>query len=61
MNPTRLLRLGGAALGTGVAASAAYSAVTWARYGHVDPARHPSDELLDRFLPHPEVDEYHSL
>jgi hypothetical protein len=61
MNPTRLLRLGGAALGTGVACYAAYSAVTWARYGHVDPARHPRDELLDRFLPHPEVDEYHSL
>jgi Polyketide cyclase / dehydrase and lipid transport len=61
MNPTRLLRLGGAALGTGVACYAAYSALTWARYGHVDPARHPSDELLDRFLPHPEVDEYHSL
>jgi hypothetical protein len=61
MNPTRLLRLGGAALGAGVACYAAYSAVTWARYGHVDPARHPRDELLDRFLPHPEVDEYHSL
>jgi Polyketide cyclase / dehydrase and lipid transport len=61
MNPTRPLRLGGAALGTGVAACLAYAAVTWARYGHLDPARHPSDELLDRFLPHPEVDEYHSL
>jgi hypothetical protein len=61
MNPTRLLRLGGAALGTGVASYGAYAAVTWVRYGHVDPARHPRDQLLDRFLPHPEVDEYHSL
>jgi Polyketide cyclase / dehydrase and lipid transport len=61
MNPARLLRLGGAALGTGVACYAGYSALTWARYGHVDPARHPRDELLDRFLPQPEVDEYHSL
>ena len=39
----------------------AWSAVAWARYGQVDPGRHPRDELLDRFLPDPEVDEYHQV
>jgi hypothetical protein len=39
----------------------AWSALAWARYGHVDPKRHPRDELLDRFLPNPEVDEYHQI
>jgi hypothetical protein len=39
----------------------AYAAAAWVRYGRVHPERHPPDELLDRFLPHPEVDEYHEL
>jgi hypothetical protein len=38
-----------------------YAVVTWSRYGRVRPERHPPDELLDRFLPDPEVDEYHRL
>jgi hypothetical protein len=45
--------------GAGSLTLGAYSALAWARYGHVDPQRHPRDELLDRFLPDPEVDEYH--
>jgi uncharacterized protein YndB with AHSA1/START domain len=61
MNPARLLRYGAAAAGAGVLGFGAYSALAWARYGHVDPTRHPRDELLDRFLPNPEVDEYHHL
>jgi uncharacterized protein YndB with AHSA1/START domain len=61
MNPVRLLRYGAAAAGTGALGFGAWSALAWARYGHVDPKRHPRDELLDRFLPNPEVDEYHHL
>jgi hypothetical protein len=61
MNPTRLLRYGAAAAGAAMLSFGAYSALAWARYGHVDPKRHPPDELLDRFLPNPEVDEYHQL
>jgi hypothetical protein len=59
--PGRLLRLGGAAVGAGLLSYGAYSAVTWARYGDLDPDRHPRDELLESFIPHPEVDEYHHL
>jgi hypothetical protein len=59
--PGRLLRLGGAAAGAGLLSYGAYSAVTWARYGDVDPDRHPRDELLESFIPHPEVDEYHHV
>jgi hypothetical protein len=61
MNPARLLRYGAAAAGAGVLGFGAWSALAWARYGQVDPNRHPPDELLDRFLPNPEVDEYHQL
>jgi hypothetical protein len=61
MNPARLLRYGAAAAGAGVLGFGAWSALAWARYGHVDPGRHPRDELLDRFLPDPEVDEYHQI
>jgi uncharacterized protein YndB with AHSA1/START domain len=61
MNPARLLRYGAASAGAGVLGFGAWSALAWARYGHVDPRRHPRDELLDRFLPNPEVDEYHQL
>jgi uncharacterized protein YndB with AHSA1/START domain len=61
MNPARLLRYGAAAAGAGVLGFGAWSALAWARYGHVHPRRHPPDELLDRFLPDPEVDEYHQV
>jgi hypothetical protein len=61
MNPARALRYAAAAAGAGLAACAGYVAVAWARYGHVDPRRHPRDELLDRFMPQPQVDEYHRL
>ena len=61
MNPVRLLRYVAAAAGAGVLGFGAWSALAWARYGHVDPGRHPPDELLDRFLPDPEVDEYHQI
>jgi hypothetical protein len=39
----------------------AWTAAAWARYGHTRPEQHPPDELLDRFIPDPEVDEYHQL
>jgi len=61
MNPARFLRYGAAAAGAAVLSFGAYAALAWARYGQVDPERHPRDELLDRFLPNPEVDEYHQL
>jgi hypothetical protein len=61
VNPARLLRYGAAAAGAGVLGFGAWSALAWVRYGHVDPTRHPPDELLDRFLPNPEVDEYHQI
>jgi hypothetical protein len=61
MNPARLLRYGAAAAGAGVLGFGAWSALAWARYVHVDPGRHPRDELLDRFVPNPEVDEYHQV
>jgi Polyketide cyclase / dehydrase and lipid transport len=61
MNPARLLRYGAAAAGAAMLGFGAWSALAWARYGHVDPKRHPRDELLDRFLPNPEVDEYHQI
>jgi uncharacterized protein YndB with AHSA1/START domain len=61
MSPARLLRYGAAAAGAGVLGFGAWSALAWARYGRVDPRRHPRDELLDRFLPNPEVDEYHYI
>ena len=61
MNPVRVARYGAAAAGAGMLGFAGYAAVAWARYGHVDPHRHPRDELDDRFLPEPEVDEYHQV
>jgi hypothetical protein len=60
MTPARIWRYAAAAAG-GLAGFGAYAAVAWARYGRADPRRHPRDELLDRFLPAPEVDEYHQL
>jgi hypothetical protein len=57
----QLLKLGGTAAGAGVLGVGAWSVLAWARYGQVDLKRHPPDELLDRFLPNPEVDEYHQL
>jgi hypothetical protein len=61
MNPARLPWCAAAAAAAGLAGAGAYMAVAWARYGHADPRRHPRDELLDRFVPEPEVDEYHQL
>jgi hypothetical protein len=62
MSPARLLRYGAAAAGAGVLGFGAWSALAWVRYGRFAPTRHPRDELLDdRFLPNPEVDEYHQI
>ena len=61
MNPVRVARYGAAAAGAGMLGFGGYAAVAWARYRHVDPHRHPRDELDDRFLPEPEVDEYHQV
>jgi hypothetical protein len=61
MNPARILRYATAAAGAGLLGFGGYAAVAWARYGHAAPRRHPRDELLDRFMPEPEVDEYHHL
>jgi hypothetical protein len=61
MNPARILRYAAAAAGVGLAGFGGYAAVAWARYGRADPRRHPRDELLDQFMPEPEVDEYHRL
>jgi hypothetical protein len=61
MKATRLLGYGAAATGTGIVAYGVYAAVAWARYGQTRPDRRPRDELLDRFIPNPEVDEYHQL
>jgi hypothetical protein len=61
MKAMRLLGSGAAVAGAGILAYGAWSAVAWARYGHAHPERHPGDELLDRFIPDPEVDEYHQF
>ena len=61
MSPARALRYAAAAAGAGLLGCGGYVAAAWARYGRADPRRHPRDELLDRFLPEPEVDEYHRL
>jgi hypothetical protein len=61
MRVTRCAGLTGAVAGAVLASFAAYAAVKWVRYGKVDLDRYPSDGLLDRFMPHPEVDEYHSI
>lgn len=61
MSPARALRYAVAGAGAGLLGCGGYVAVAWARYGRADPRRHPRDELLDRFLPEPEVDEYHRL
>jgi hypothetical protein len=44
--------------GAAIASFAAYSGWAWARYGNAHPERRP-DPLPDRFLPGPDVDEYH--
>jgi hypothetical protein len=61
MKTMRLLGYGGAAAGAGLLSYGAYSVVAWARYGHAHPERRPRDDLLDQFIPEPEVDEYHQL
>ena len=53
--------LTGTAIAVGVAVIAGYSVQAWVRYGKVQPGRNPPDVLLDQFMPHPEVDEYHSV
>jgi hypothetical protein len=58
---TRLLSYAGATAAAGLMAYGTWTAVAWARYGHPRPERHPPDDLLDQFIPHPEVDEYHQL
>jgi hypothetical protein len=45
----------------GLLAVGVYTATMWVRYGRAHSDRQPRDELLDRFLPHPEVDEYHRI
>jgi len=57
----RILACGSAAATTLAVPYAAYVAFTWARYGHVAQDHFPPDELLDRFIPHPEVDECHQI
>ena len=59
MKGGRALRVGLIAAGIGAASYGAYSVRAWAKYGHVQLDRHPQDSLLDRFVPEPEVDEYH--
>lgn len=53
------------AVATGAAAAAvslgSYVALAWLRYGRPRADRRPRDDLLDRFLPDPDVDEYHSV
>jgi hypothetical protein len=61
MKTMRPIVMAGAAIGAGLAAFAGYYAVKWARYGKVDLQKHAADVLLDKFVPHPEVDEYHSI
>jgi hypothetical protein len=61
MRTHRVVRSAGAAAAAGVLALGAYVLTAWARYGHVHPDRRPRDELLDRFLPRPDVDEYHHI
>ena len=62
MNPAQILRYAAAAAGAGLAGFGVYAAVAWARYGRADPRLGiPGDELLDRFMPNPEADEYHRL
>ncbi|MGZ3303908.1 MAG: hypothetical protein ACXVBG_23790 [Isosphaeraceae bacterium] len=61
MKIARPIGLAGTVIAAGVAVFAVYSVLTWVRYGKVHPERHPADVLLDQFMPHPEVDEYHSV
>ena len=57
----RILGYGSAAVAAAAVSYATYAAVTWARYGRVHPDRFPRDDLLDRFLPRPEVDICHRI
>jgi hypothetical protein len=54
----RAVKALGLAAAVAGASYAAYAAVTWARYGRVDPSAAP-DPLLDQFLPDPDVRERH--
>ncbi len=57
----RILGYGSAAAAAAAVSYATYVAVTWARYGLVHSDRFPRDDLLDQFLPCPEVDECHRI
>jgi hypothetical protein len=57
----RILGYGSAAVAAAAVSYATYAAVKWARYGRVHPDRFPRDDLLDRFLPRPEVDICHRI
>ena len=57
----RILGYGSAAVAAAAVSYATYAAVTWARYGRVHRDRFPRDDLLDRFLPRPEVDICHRI
>lgn len=61
MKGLRIVKAAAGAAAIGAASWGGFSAVTWARYGHPDLARRPRDDLLDRFMPDPEVDEYHHV
>jgi hypothetical protein len=51
------------AVGLAAGAYAAYTGITWLRYGHTSPPanREDSDPLLDRFMPEYEVPERHHI
>ena len=59
---TRCSRLArGAMLGIGTAVAGYASQVAWNRWRYGSPASLPSDPVLDRFIPSPEVAEHHEI
>jgi hypothetical protein len=59
---TRCSRLArGAMLGIGAAAAGYASLVAWNRWRYGSPASLPSDPVLDRFIPSPEVAAHHEI
>src|SRR5512135_3376644 len=57
----RILGYGSAAVAAAAVSYATYATVMWARYGRVQPDRFPRDDLIERFLPRPEVDICHRI
>jgi hypothetical protein len=55
---SRTLKRGVQIIGAGVLLGLGYIGTTWARYGKIS-GRKPQNSLLDRFLPHFEVQEVH--